>query len=150
MQVICCHCLLHERFIYIYLVFGGITLKEQRNKSTDSSRAILFISEDIACSKPLYNAHSRRTTVKQRPLTNSTLFILGARLFLNSSVATILICLSGDVESNPGPKFEINQCSTRGLKVSHLNIRSLLPKIDSLLFLSTKIHLTLSLYQKLG
>ena len=90
--------------LHIYLVFGGTTLNEQRNKSTDFSRAIRFISEDIACSKP----HSRRTTVKHRPLTNSTLFILGARLFLNSSVATILLCLSGDVESNPGPKFEIN------------------------------------------
>ena len=122
------------RFKIKWYIINTTTLIEQRNKFTDSSRAILFISEDIACSKPLYNAHSRRTTVKQRPLTNSTLFILGTRPL----VATILICLSGDVESNPRPKFEINQCSTRRLKVSHLNIRSLLPKIDSLRLLINK------------
>ncbi len=40
--------------------------------------------------------------------------------------------MSGDVETNPGPQFEIKECRTRGLKVCHLNARSLLPKIDNL------------------
>jgi exonuclease III len=46
--------------------------------------------------------------------------------------------LSGDVETNPGPfNFEVKECRTRGLMVCHLNVRSLLPKIDSLrLFIS--------------
>ena len=60
------------------------------------------------------------------------------RVFLNFSLVAILIRLSGDVETNPGPfKFEIKECRTRGLKVCHLNVRSLLPKIDKLrLFIS--------------
>jgi hypothetical protein len=58
-------------------------------------------------------------------------FLLGSRLFINTSIAIILLRLSGDIESNPGPVFEIPSYLKRGLKVSHLNVRSLLPKIDS-------------------
>jgi hypothetical protein len=66
-------------------------------------------------------------------MANSTLLLIGTRIFLNTSLAAILICLSGDVESNSGPfNFEIKECRTRGLKVCHLNVRSLLPKIDTL------------------
>ena len=57
-------------------------------------------------------------------------FLLGSRLFINTSIAIILLRLSGDIESNPGPMFEIPGCLKRGLKVSHLNVPSLLPKID--------------------
>ena len=58
--------------------------------------------------------------------------LTGMRLFINASLAIMLIRLSGDVGTNPGPQFEINECRTRGLKVCHLNIISLLPKIDIL------------------
>ena len=55
------------------------------------------------------------------------------RIFINFSLVAVLIRLSGDVETNPGPfNFEVKECRTRGLKVRHLNVRSLLPKIDSL------------------
>ena len=95
-------------------------------------QCISFVSGDIASVKQVYAVRSQRSTVKRQPLSNSSLFLHGTKLFLNASIAVILIQLSGDVESNPGPKFEIKKCLTRGLKVSHLNIRSLLPKIDSL------------------
>ena len=60
------------------------------------------------------------------------------RIFIIFSLVATLICLSGDVETNPGHfNFEDNGCYTRGLKVCHLNVRSLLLKIDSLrLFIS--------------
>ena len=60
------------------------------------------------------------------------------RLFMNAAIAVILIRLSGDVETNPGPRFDIKECRTRGLKVCHLNARSLLPKIDTLRLLINK------------
>ena len=84
----------------------------------------------VKCSRPVYNGNIRRKTVKRKPLENSTYFLLGSRLFINTSIAIILLRLSGDIESNPGPVFEIPGCLKRGLKVSHLNVRSLLPKID--------------------
>ena len=57
---------------------------------------------------------------------------------MNAAIAVILIRLSGDVETNPGPRFDIKECRTRGLKVCHLNARSLLPKIDTLRLLINK------------
>jgi hypothetical protein len=79
-------------------------------------------------------------TVKYKPLGNSMYFLLGSILFRNTSIAIILLRLSGDIESNPGPVFEIHGCSKRGLKVSHLNVRSLLPKIDSVRMFISKIN----------
>ena len=60
------------------------------------------------------------------------------RIFIIFPLVAILICLSGDVETNPGHfNFEENRYYTRGLKACHLNVRSLLLKIDSLhLFIS--------------
>ena len=42
---------------------------------------------------------------------------------MNAAIAVILIGLSGDVKTNPGPQFDIKECRTRGLKVCHLNAR---------------------------
>ena len=119
--------------VYIYLILGGITIQNKGRKHTENNRAITFISKELASHKPQFNGNSHKSTFKQKPLANSTLLLIGTRLFLKTSLAAILICLSGYVESNPGPfNFEIKECRTRGLQVCHLNVRSLLPKIDSL------------------
>ena len=55
-----------------------------------------------------------------------------------SILAVLVISISGDVESNPGPASITNSyqasgfLQSRGLKVAHLNIRSIYNKIDSL------------------
>jgi hypothetical protein len=116
--------------LYIYLILNGSILKKQREKCLSCTSSILYVSELLACSRPVYNGNIRRKTVKRKPLENSTYFLLGSRLFINTSIAIILLRLSGDIESNAGPVFEIPGCLKRGLKVSHLNVRSLLPKID--------------------
>ena len=51
-------------------------------------------------------------------------------LIQKSSLAVILICLSNDVSTNPGPMRSFPR--SRGLKVAHLNIRSIANKTDSL------------------
>ncbi|CAB4036183.1 Hypothetical predicted protein, partial [Paramuricea clavata] len=116
--------------LYIYLILNGSIVKKQREKCLSCTSSILYVSELLACSRPVYNGNMRRKTVKHKPLGNSMYFLLGSRLFINTSIAIILLRLSGDIESNPGPVFEIPGCLKRGLKVSHLNVRSLLPKID--------------------
>ena len=54
-----------------------------------------------------------------------------------ASLALLLISLAGDVSINPGPvappSLSVRDFTRlRGLKVSHLNIRSVYPKLDSL------------------
>ena len=60
--------------------------------------------------------------------------IRGLHIAMNFSISMILISLSNDIESNPGPicNFSIPPPNVRGLKISHLNTRSILPKIDTL------------------
>ena len=57
----------------------------------------------------------------------------GLRLLSNASVSVLLLMLSNDVSPNPGP-FSLAQVlpKARGLKISHLNVRSLFPKIDEI------------------
>ena len=113
--------------LYIYLIFGGITIKNNTRKHTEGNLAIIFISKELASQKPQYNENLRRSTVTRKYLTTSTRLLIGMRIFINFSLVAILIRLSGDVETNPGPfNFEVKECRT-----------SLLPKIDSLrLFVS--------------
>ena len=45
----------------------------------------------------------------------------------------VLISLSNDVATNPGPicSFALPPPNVRGIKISHINTQSILPKIDS-------------------
>ena len=50
---------------------------------------------------------------------------------MNKLLVLSLLLIGGNVELNPGPPFSIN-INTRGLKIVHLNIRSIICKMDSL------------------
>ena len=54
------------------------------------------------------------------------------KLFHRACFALALIALAGDIESNPGYQTLDDIRNTRGLKIAHLNIRSLVHKTDSL------------------
>ena len=54
------------------------------------------------------------------------------RLFHRASFALALIALAADIELNPGYQTFEDMKTTRGLKIAHLNIRSLKNKIDAL------------------
>ena len=53
---------------------------------------------------------------------------------MNFSISMVLISLLNDVATNPGPicSFALPPPNVRGLKISHINTRSILPKIDSI------------------
>ncbi len=82
----------------------------------------------------------RQEKEKPTPSQNSSKVLFGCRLLLYAIFAVLVISISGDVESNPGPASITNTNSqqasgflqSRGLKVGHLNIRSIYNKIDSL------------------
>ena len=69
-----------------------------------------------------------------------------------STLVLILIIRSGDVHVHPGPNVntnhttqpvisdELHHFSKKGLHFIHLNIRSLLPKLDELILLATKTN----------
>ena len=59
---------------------------------------------------------------------------LGLTLILNSTYAMMMICLSNDVSLNPGPTVtqSTNLPTIRGFKISHLNVRSITHKMDSI------------------
>ena len=63
-------------------------------------------------------------------LTYQTLIYLTCKLLQRSFLTMALIRLSGDVELNPGYVNIQDIRNTRGLKIGHLNVRSLRNKVD--------------------
>ena len=61
---------------------------------------------------------------------------------LNSTYAMMMICLSNDVSLNPGPTVtqSTNLPTIRGFKISHLNVRSITHKMDSIRLLENKAN----------
>ena len=74
--------------------------------------------------------HSRQI----QPASSAVKFKVGCCLLKTTLIAFYLILLGGDISRNPGPGYrnmdEIRKA--RGLKIAHLNIRSLRHKIDPL------------------
>lgn len=58
--------------------------------------------------------------------------LITCKLLLRASLALALIALAGDVELNPGYRSLKDMRSSRGLRIAHLNIRSLRNKLDTL------------------
>ena len=76
----------------------------------------------------LFEVASMRKQSKSLTPTNSTLLLTTCCLAQKSFLALMLISLSNDVSSNPGPMAGFAR--SQGLKVAHLNIRSIPGKID--------------------
>lgn len=93
----------------------------------------MFISEEIVATNSIFlpRAPSKSSS---NPFMQSSRFLVGSHLLFNVSISVLLITLSNDVSTNLGPKVILNQQlpNARGIKISHLNIRSLGPKLDSI------------------
>ena len=101
------------------------------NKTAFKDNAIYFISQ--SASKPEIQAFSvRKVTHELKGVKLSQTVLLTCKLFQRASLAMILIALSGDIELNPGFKFLNDIKKNRGLKIAHLNVRSLRNKIDQI------------------
>ena len=73
--------------------------KKEGHKHTASNRAITFISKELANEKPIFNGISRRRKSRKPLRIEMSVWLLtGMRLFINASLAIMLIRLSGDVD----------------------------------------------------
>ena len=72
------------------------------------------------------------TSTEESLRSNSLKAVILCKLFHRACFALALIALAGDIESNPGYQTLDDIRNTRGLKIAHLNIRSLVHKTDSL------------------
>ncbi|EDO43679.1 predicted protein [Nematostella vectensis] len=74
----------------------------------------------------------QKTSTKVKELNRPLKCVMFCKLFHRACFALALIALAGDIESNPGYLALNDIKNTRGLKIAHLNIRSLINKTDSL------------------
>ncbi|CAB4028489.1 Hypothetical predicted protein [Paramuricea clavata] len=77
---------------------------------------------------------SHATSTCLSPVSPSKKLMRGLHIAMNFSISMILISLSNDIATNPGPtyNFSIPPPNVRGLKITRLNTGSILPKIDVL------------------
>lgn len=122
-------CRLSELFIIVVFISFILSFKPDKNE-TIGVRSI-FVKSNAG---KYY--HSTSPGMKQRRFSivakaPSWKVRVGLRLLKLSICAGYLVLLSGDVSLNPGP-VSFKKTQTRGLFISHLNVRSLLAKIDQL------------------
>lgn len=77
------------------------------------------------------NVPSRNKQIDGQSLSGYGKGYMVCKLIQRGSLVMILVALSGDVESNPGFVNLNDVKTTCGLKIAHLNIRSLRYKSDS-------------------
>ncbi|XP_028414165.1 uncharacterized protein LOC114537227 [Dendronephthya gigantea] len=89
--------------LYFYLILGNLSTYTYFRKSLSCNSTVLLTTIEANIVTIKCYGKRRRSTVKTRPLTNQTIIIKGTRLLLHAFFATLLLQLSGDVHTNPGP-----------------------------------------------
>ena len=125
--------------LYLYLSylcrdFMNVSTPDNRNYKTLCVSQLLF-TPNMTEYYHLHNPKRDASSDYLSPVSPSRKLICGLHIAMNFSISMILISLSNDIESNPAPicNFSIPPPNVRGLKISHLNTRSILPnKIDTL------------------
>ena len=103
-------------------ILNGIKQDKTLKKPLSNSSNLYFASQE-ACRVDIRSFHAVGAFQKG---------FITCKLLLHASLALALIALAGDVELNPGYRSLEDVRSSRGLRIAHLNIRSLRNKLDSL------------------
>ena len=123
-------------YIYLHVSITIMCWPVDSSLSHSSKPMLLYVSDEIMASKPTFNLRPHASpTASTKEFSLSSQLVVVYRLAFNVYISTLLIIISNDVAINPGPhSVNLTQQlpSTRGLKISHLNIRSLYPKLDSI------------------
>ena len=124
----------------LYLYFYAIIDSGNSANSYEETCTTLIATNSHIMEYPNRNSgeFSRRSS---KPNISTVLKLkAGMHIFKLSLAAYSIILLSGDVSINPGPKMNIPSAvrnefdfpSKRGLRISHLNVRSIIYKMDSI------------------
>ena len=116
----------------LFLILNGIKQNKSSTKPLSNSSNLYFASQE-ACRIKIQSFHSlARRPAKHQAVGAFQKGFITCKLILHGSLALALIALAGDVELNPGYRSLEDVRSSRGLRLAHLNIRSLRNKSDSL------------------
>lgn len=120
-------------FLWFYLLFSGFNYHHEFLKSPTNG---LFIGTSVS-SPVIVNKYPSRVSIRHRRAspTSQVVISTGLKIFKQSGIAICLLLMAGDLEVNPGPltncSYELNLgIKTKGLVITHLNIRSLMGKLD--------------------
>ena len=122
-------------FLFTYLSFTTLLNVDCSWSIFSTPGKILYTSQQLSMPTiPSEGASKLKSAGSSRSRHNLVKVHLGLTLMLNSTYAMMMICLSNDVSLNPGPTVtqSTNLPTIRGFKISHLNVRSITHKMDSI------------------
>ena len=117
-------------FVYFSAFVSFVNYKSTSTFLNDSG---VYFASKVSCRTEIAgNLHQQRNPSGDKEFSNSLKAVMLCKLFHGACFTLALIALAGDIESNPGYQTLDDIRNTRGLKIAHLNIRSLVHKTDSL------------------
>ena len=122
-------------FLFTYLSFTTLLNVDCSWSIFSTPGKILYTSQQLSMPTiPSEGASKLKSAGSSRSRHNLVKVHLGLTLMLNSTYSMMMICLSNDVSLNPGPtgRQSTNLPTIRGFKISHLNVRSITHKMDSI------------------
>lgn len=119
-------------FLCIYISLVGFKSLYLQNNTSLKDSDVYFVSQMNCRTEIVGNLRQRRKSSGDKQLSQSLKAVVLCKLFHRACFALALIALAGDIETNPGYQTLEDIRNTRGLKIAHLNIRSLVNKTDSL------------------
>ena len=119
--------------LYIFMTLESHRSTYSWSNDLVKDRDIYFVSQ-MSCKFEIsdFSLGHRNKPQRRQGLNGYQKSAMLCKLFHRASFAMALILLAGDIERNPGYQTLDDVRSTRGLKIGHLNIRSLRNKTDSL------------------
>lgn len=124
--------------LYIYLISAKLVAADKCLVSRMKCSNVFHASQLLTRSD-IPNFGRVKNALTSKPLTQTTKLLAGFRLFLKTQVVMMLILMSNDIETQPGPIAEAQAYGelpkVRGFKVGHLNSRSVRYKMDDLCIL---------------
>ena len=123
--------------LLLYLIFDGHCRVKNRLTAKYSDIGVLYVSNTT--SRPQLDASLVSNNMNRRKIDSASsreVFMVTCCFVRKSVIAYLLIYLANDVELNPGPDASSltlkSFTRSRGLKVAHINIRSIMGKLDLL------------------
>ena len=116
----------------LFRILSGIKQDKTLRKPLSNNSNLFFASQE-ACGVEIHSFHSlARRPAKHQAIGAFQKGFITCKLLFQASLALALLALAGDVKLNSGYRSLEDVRSSRGLRIAHLNVRSLRNKSDSL------------------